>query len=65
MSEDSNRFTIHTMGAERVVFGSDYPFDIGDPEGRRTIPVVDALPEVQREMIYNGNALRLLEGAGR
>ena len=65
LSEDSNRFTIQTMGAERVVFGSDYPFDIGDPEGRRSVPVVDALPEAQRQMIYNGNALRLLEGAGR
>jgi aminocarboxymuconate-semialdehyde decarboxylase len=65
LSEDSNRFVIGTMGAERVVFGSDYPFDIGDPEGRRSVPVVDALPEAQRAAIYHGNALRLLEGPGR
>lgn len=64
LSEQSNRFTIRAVGAQRVVFGSDYPFDIGDPEGRHTVPVVDALPEVQRELIYRGNVLQLLDGAG-
>jgi aminocarboxymuconate-semialdehyde decarboxylase len=65
LSEDSNRFTIQAMGSERVVFGSDYPFDIGDPEGKRTVPVVDGLPAAERENIYRGNALRLLQDAGR
>ncbi|MGJ7609051.1 amidohydrolase family protein [Variovorax sp. LT1R20] len=65
LSEDGNRFTIQTMGSERVVFGSDYPFDIGDPEGKRSVPVVDSLPEADREKIYRGNALRLLADAGR
>jgi aminocarboxymuconate-semialdehyde decarboxylase len=36
MSPASNRFVIDTMGADRVVFGSDYPYDIGDPDGRRS-----------------------------
>jgi aminocarboxymuconate-semialdehyde decarboxylase len=49
------------MGADRVVFGSDYPFDIGDPEGRRSVPVIDALPEVDREKVYRSNAIRLLK----
>lgn len=65
LSEDSNRFTIQTMGSDRVVFGSDYPFDIGDPEGRRSVPVIDGLPPMDRERIYRANALRLLEDAGR
>jgi aminocarboxymuconate-semialdehyde decarboxylase len=65
LSEESNRFTIQTMGSQRVVFGSDYPFDIGDPEGKRSVPVVDGLPPSDREQVYRGNALRLLEGAGR
>lgn len=65
LSEQSNRFTIDTMGADRVVFGSDYPFDIGDPEGKRSVPVIDSLPAPDRERIYRGNALRLLAGAGR
>jgi aminocarboxymuconate-semialdehyde decarboxylase len=63
LSEDSNRFVIETMGVDRVVFGSDYPFDIGDPEGRRAIPVINALPEKDRERIYRDNALSLLAGA--
>ncbi|HLI13750.1 MAG TPA: amidohydrolase family protein [Alphaproteobacteria bacterium] len=62
LSEESNRFVIETMGADKVVFGSDYPFDIGDPEGRRAVPVIEALPPDAREKIYRGNALRLLEG---
>ncbi|WP_051952579.1 amidohydrolase family protein [Xenophilus azovorans] len=65
LSEDSNRFTIQTMGPERVVFGSDYPFDIGDPEGKRSVPVVDGLPPADREKVYRGNAQRLLADAGR
>lgn len=62
LSERSNRFAIETMGADRVVFGSDYPFDIGDPEGRRSVPVIETLPPADREKINSGNALRLLGG---
>lgn len=64
LSEDSNRFVIQTMGADRVVFGSDYPFDIGDPEGKRSVPVIDTLPSHERELIHHGNAQRLLADAG-
>jgi aminocarboxymuconate-semialdehyde decarboxylase len=60
LNEKSNRFVIETMGADRVVFGSDYPFDIGDPEGKRSVPVVDSLPPLDREKVYSGNALGLL-----
>jgi aminocarboxymuconate-semialdehyde decarboxylase len=60
LSPASNRFVIDTMGVDRVIFGSDYPYDIGDPEGRRSIPVIDALPEAAQQKIYWGNALTLL-----
>jgi len=65
LSEQSNRFVIETMGADRVVFGTDYPFDIGDPEGRRSVPVVDALPPLDRKKVYSGNAIGLLGGLDR
>lgn len=65
LSEDSNRFAIETMGVDKVVFGSDYPFDIGDPEGRRAVPVIDAMAAGDREKIYRGNIQALLAGAGR
>lgn len=60
LSTDSNRFVIQTMGISHVVFGTDYPFDIGDPEGRRSVPVIDALPEPARKKIYRENAKSLL-----
>ncbi|MBK5123995.1 amidohydrolase [Burkholderia sp. R-69980] len=65
LSEDSNRFVIQTMGSDRVVFGSDYPFDIGDPEGKRSMPVIDRLPHGDRDRICHLNAERLLADAGR
>ena len=65
LSEKSNRFVIETMGADRVIFGSDFPFDIGDPEGRRSVPIIDALPPLDRDKVYNGNAIRLLGGLNK
>jgi aminocarboxymuconate-semialdehyde decarboxylase len=60
LSEDSNRFVIETMGSSQVVFGSDYPFDIGDRDGRRSVPVIEKLPKTDQEKIYRGNAKSLL-----
>jgi aminocarboxymuconate-semialdehyde decarboxylase len=60
LSTDSNRFIIQTMGVDHVVFGTDYPFDIGDPEGRRSVPVIDSRPEADRAKIYKSNAESLL-----
>jgi aminocarboxymuconate-semialdehyde decarboxylase len=51
---------IDVMGADRVVFGSDYPFDIGDPEGRRSLPVIESLPEPSRNKVCHENAMALL-----
>ena len=60
LSVESNRFVIDTMGADRVMFGTDYPFDIGDPEGKRAIPVIDGLPEAAREKIHRSNVYAAL-----
>jgi predicted TIM-barrel fold metal-dependent hydrolase len=48
----------NVLGAERLLFGTDYPF--GDYQG--TAELVDKLdcPSSHREMIYHGNAQRLL-----
>ena len=51
---------LETVGAEQIVYGSDYPFALGSKE--RAIACIEALdvtPE-QRELIYCGNALQLL-----
>jgi aminocarboxymuconate-semialdehyde decarboxylase len=52
------------MGVDHVVFGTDYPFDIGDPEGRRSVPVIDSLPASDRAKIYKDNAAALLAREG-
>ena len=51
------RFLIDQVGADNLLYGSDYPFMIADPVGVRQR--VDALPGAQRDAILRGNALRL------
>jgi aminocarboxymuconate-semialdehyde decarboxylase len=48
---------IDVAGAERVMYGSDYPHNIGDMAG--CLARVDALPAGQREAVRGGNALRI------
>ncbi len=44
-------------GADKVMYGSDYPHNIGDMKG--CLARVDALPADQREAIRGGNAKRI------
>ena len=48
---------IEVGGADRVMYGSDYPHDIGDMLGCRQR--VDALPSEQRGAVAHVNAERL------
>jgi aminocarboxymuconate-semialdehyde decarboxylase len=51
---------VRLVGADRIVLGSDYNFDMGYP---RPVEFVDGLKELgapEREMILGGNAARLL-----
>jgi aminocarboxymuconate-semialdehyde decarboxylase len=60
LSYDSTRLLMDVMGPDRVLFGSDFPFDVGDPEGSRTMPLISQLPgEIQRKVLSE-NALHLL-----
>ena len=56
---DVLRGLVDFFGAERVLLGSDYPFDMGD---ERPAEIVRALrlPAEQETAILSGNALRLL-----
>jgi aminocarboxymuconate-semialdehyde decarboxylase len=49
------------MGADHVVVGTDYPFDMGhyDPLGQ--IDDVTSLSDSDRELIRGGTAARLLK----
>ncbi len=50
-------FLIEVVGADRVLYGSDYPFRLGDMAGIRAL--VDALPAEQRDAVRGGNAQAL------
>jgi aminocarboxymuconate-semialdehyde decarboxylase len=54
------RFLCDTVGAEKVMLGSDYPFGIGDPD---PCNVVDATPLTaeERRAILGDNAMRIFQ----
>jgi len=60
--EAALRYLIDRVGADRVVLGTDDPFDMGeeDPVGR--LPALRRLSVEDRERILGGNARRLYRG---
>jgi len=54
------RELVGVVGADRVLLGSDYPFDMGDPDPLRTVREAGLDPAVQ-EALVRGNAERLLK----
>jgi aminocarboxymuconate-semialdehyde decarboxylase len=52
-------FLVERVGSDRVLYGSDYPFTIGDMKG--ILGRVDALPGAQRDAVRSGNAQRLFD----
>jgi aminocarboxymuconate-semialdehyde decarboxylase len=53
-------FIVQSYGAEHVLFGTDFPYEIGDSEGPLGLAALDRLAEVDRLKIMSGNARRLL-----
>jgi aminocarboxymuconate-semialdehyde decarboxylase len=54
-------------GADHVLLGSDYPFEMGDPDPVGTVRSVPGLDDRQRHLILQGNLERLIgqaRGAG-
>jgi aminocarboxymuconate-semialdehyde decarboxylase len=54
------RAAIDLLGPANFVFGTDYPFEIGDRDGRLALPALDALPPETRRMIVSGTMSALL-----
>jgi aminocarboxymuconate-semialdehyde decarboxylase len=65
LSPDSVEFTAKIAGADRVMFGTDYPFDIGDAEAKRALPGINRLPEEQKRKIFHQNAEAVLNAASK
>lgn len=53
-------FVIATFGADRVLFGTDFPYEIGDAEGQLAMPAIVRRNDTERRAILGGNAARLL-----
>jgi aminocarboxymuconate-semialdehyde decarboxylase len=58
---DSLRFLISRAGADRVVMGTDYPYDMGDMDPVRTVGKLTELPEDQKSKILGENAVSLFK----
>jgi aminocarboxymuconate-semialdehyde decarboxylase len=55
--QSSLNLAIEVAGQENVLYGSDYPHNIGDMKG--CLSRVDALPAAQRDAVRGGNAQRI------
>jgi aminocarboxymuconate-semialdehyde decarboxylase len=52
---------IDKFGADHVVLGTDYPYDMGEEDPLGLIKQVKRLPKAARDLIQGGNAARLLD----
>lgn len=52
---------VQKYGAGQIVLGSDYPFDMGEPDPVGFVSDLASLSDAEKEAILGGNALRLLE----
>lgn len=57
--QESLELCIAVGGADKVMYGSDYPHDIGDMKG--CLERVDALPPDQRDAVRGANAARIFK----
>jgi aminocarboxymuconate-semialdehyde decarboxylase len=57
--QESLELALKVGGTENVLYGSDYPHNIGDMKG--CLARVDALPAAQRDAVRGGNALRVFK----
>jgi aminocarboxymuconate-semialdehyde decarboxylase len=58
-SQMALEYLVANFGAEHVLLGSDYPYDMGDPEPVETVRRVN-LDSRAKEQIFSENACRLL-----
>src|SRR6188508_1934435 len=54
-TQDALELAVKVGGASNVLYGSDYPHNIGDMKG--CLARVDALPAAQRDAVRGGNAM--------
>ena len=52
-------YLVETVGAERVMLGSDYPFGMGDPRPPSTVASLPHSSDAEKDAMYGGNAVRV------
>lgn len=60
LSAKALSFLIEQMGADSVLFGSDFPYEIGDADGAIALAALEAMNEPRPDAILFGNAKSLL-----
>jgi aminocarboxymuconate-semialdehyde decarboxylase len=55
---------VRQVGADRIVVGTDFPADMSDVDPVRTVESLTELPTRDRDLIFRGNAARLLKLEG-
>lgn len=63
-SPRSLRLLLDLVGPEHVVLGSDYPFEMGDPDPVGTVAAVPGLSDEERALVLAGNLDRLMGDTG-
>ena len=58
-SGPSLNFLVSSVGPERVMLGTDYPFDMGNYNSVREIVSVPGMSDAGRELVLGGNAQEL------
>lgn len=58
--EGALRYLINVMGANRIAYGTDYPFPLGDLEHGRFIEEMDGLPEEVKNQVLSGSVVEFL-----
>lgn len=59
-SAEALRFLISVMGADKIAYGTDYPFPLGDLEHGKFIEEMDDLSNETKEMLFSSSLLSFL-----
>jgi aminocarboxymuconate-semialdehyde decarboxylase len=60
-SDSLIEYLIKSVGADKVLMGTDYPFDMADSEPVDRMGRLTGIPEKNKQMVLGGNAARLLK----
>ena len=58
------RYLIDLVGADRIMIGTDYPFEAGDPDPLASIDAIPNLTDEERLLIVSGTASAILNTGG-